>query len=124
MLSEAERAHELDEADIGIELPTVLPPSDPHSMAAGGLDLPPDERDEASLPVEADEPVGDTDEATPSDEADEPVGDTDEANPSDEADEPVGDTDEANPSDEATPEHEAEQEQEQEAYRQNGSEIV
>jgi N utilization substance protein A len=124
MLSEAEHAHELDEADIGIELPTVLPPSDPHSMAAGGLTLPAEEADEATPSDEAgapdeadeaDEPVLETDAATPADEADEPVLETDAATPADEADAP----DEA---DEATPEHEAEQERE--TSNQSGSEIV
>jgi N utilization substance protein A len=37
MLSEAEHVHGLEESDIGLELPTVLPPTDPNSMAASGL---------------------------------------------------------------------------------------
>jgi N utilization substance protein A len=70
MLSEAEHAHELDPADIGIELPTVLPPSDPHSMAAGGLVVP-EEESETGEAAPADEPADAASE--PGDHAGEPA---------------------------------------------------
>jgi N utilization substance protein A len=127
MLSEAEHAHELTEADIGIELPTVLPPSDPHSMAASGLAVAEDDT-ETGEAVPADAP---TDEASePGDETSEPGDETSEpgdetSEPDDETSEPDDETSE--PDDETSepaPVPEAETEQDAEAYRQNSSEIL